>query len=42
VTIEAAERMAAASVQNAIDFFAGRLDLVVNRNFLSFAPRQPA
>jgi hypothetical protein len=31
----AAERMAATSVQNVLDFFAGRLDpdLIVNRNF---------
>jgi D-3-phosphoglycerate dehydrogenase len=35
LTQEAAERMAVASVQNAIDFFAGRLDpdLIVNRDF---------
>jgi D-3-phosphoglycerate dehydrogenase len=35
VTVEAAERMAVSSVQNVIDFFAGRLDpdLIVNRNF---------
>ncbi len=35
LTQEAAERMAVASVQNVIDFFAGRLDpdLIVNRNF---------
>jgi D-3-phosphoglycerate dehydrogenase / 2-oxoglutarate reductase len=35
LTQQAAERMAAASVQNVIDFFAGRLDpsLIVNRDF---------
>ena len=35
LTQEAAERMAVASVQNVIDFFAGRLDpdLIVNRDF---------
>jgi D-3-phosphoglycerate dehydrogenase len=35
LTRQAAERMAAASVQNVIDFFAGRLDpdLIVNRDF---------
>jgi len=35
VTRQAAERMAVTSVQNVIDFFAGRLDvsLIVNRNF---------
>ncbi len=35
LTREAAERMAVASVQNVIDFFAGRLDpdLIVNRDF---------
>lgn len=35
VTQQASERMAVASVQNVLDFFAGRLDpaLVVNRNF---------
>jgi D-3-phosphoglycerate dehydrogenase len=35
VTVEAAERMAVSSVQNVLDFFAGRLDpdLIVNRTF---------
>lgn len=35
LTRESAERMAIASVQNVLDFFAGRLDpsLIVNRNF---------
>jgi D-3-phosphoglycerate dehydrogenase len=35
LTREAAERMAISSVQNVLDFFAGRLDpaLIVNRNF---------
>ena len=35
LTRESAERMAVASVQNVLDFFAGRLDpaLIVNRNF---------
>ena len=35
LTSEAAERMAVASVQNVIDFFAGRLDpdLIVNKGF---------
>ena len=35
LTREAGERMAVASVQNAVDYFAGRLDpdLIVNRNF---------
>ena len=37
VTAEAAERMAVASVQNVIDFFAGRLDpsLIVNKDVLT-------
>ena len=35
LTAEAAERMAVSSVQNVLDFFAGRIDpaLVVNRDF---------
>jgi D-3-phosphoglycerate dehydrogenase len=39
LTVEAAERMSVASVRNALDFFAGRLDpeLVVNRAALAGA-----
>ena len=35
LTVECAERMALASVQNVLDFFAGRLDpaLIVNKGF---------